>query len=292
MKSRKRFIQSPWQPMLAILLSWTVIGAGMGLALVVDGAAMLVSILLVGVGQHALAILAHDGAHRLLFASRALNDWVSRALLAWPLLADFDKYRSEHLDHHRCLNTGKDPDWSRNRPDLLAEATTSGARLYHLAGFGHAGQTFASYLGSRGTSPTARGLRLARLIFYVVVGLLLCLPGASTEVLLLWFSGYVFVFLPLMRFRGIIEHWCPQGQNGACTRTVVLPFPLSFMLFPFNIGFHTAHHQNPSIPFYRLKTYHATQLGAMAPDQHRIEGIAALLSTVKSLLTPARQTEK
>src|SRR5690348_1096986 len=60
----------------------------------------LLAFILMGRHQLALAILMHDGAHRRLFRSTKLNDWLGQFLLAAPLLFAMDSYKKLHLKHH------------------------------------------------------------------------------------------------------------------------------------------------------------------------------------------------
>src|SRR5436190_1905035 len=43
-----------------------------------------VSILLLGIAQHRIAILGHDGAHGLICRNKKLNYWLAQVLCFWP----------------------------------------------------------------------------------------------------------------------------------------------------------------------------------------------------------------
>jgi len=80
--SRRR----PGRAALAIARQWAVILAAAAGAVYGDRwYGYLLAIVVIATRQHALAVLMHDGAHRLLFADRRVNDLVSDLLLAFPL---------------------------------------------------------------------------------------------------------------------------------------------------------------------------------------------------------------
>ncbi|MFX8930005.1 fatty acid desaturase, partial [Acinetobacter baumannii] len=68
------------------------------------------AVLWIGTRFGALAILAHDAAHNRLFRHRLANNVVGE-LCMWVLFINLQNYRSQHLTHHRELNTERDPDW-------------------------------------------------------------------------------------------------------------------------------------------------------------------------------------
>ncbi|QEL13909.1 fatty acid desaturase family protein [Limnoglobus roseus] len=74
----------------------------------------LVSIVLVGAGQHQLGGLAHEGVHHILFRSRRLNDLASDIFTMFPIFGATHLYRLQHLAHHQFVNDpDRDPDVSQ-----------------------------------------------------------------------------------------------------------------------------------------------------------------------------------
>jgi len=64
-----------------------------------------------GVAQHRLGGLAHDGLHHLMFKNRYLNELVSDLFCMFPIYSVTYFFRLEHLGHHQCVNDAKkDPD--------------------------------------------------------------------------------------------------------------------------------------------------------------------------------------
>jgi fatty acid desaturase len=74
----------------------------------------LLTILLVGVGQHQLSGLGHEGSHHILFRNRWFNDLASDLLCMFPLFSSTHHYRLQHLAHHQFVNDPeRDPDVSQ-----------------------------------------------------------------------------------------------------------------------------------------------------------------------------------
>src|SRR5436189_1375845 len=60
-----------------------------------------VSLLMIGIAQHRIAILAHEGAHGLISNNKNVNHWFAQIFGFWPLMIDMNVYRTFHNDHHR-----------------------------------------------------------------------------------------------------------------------------------------------------------------------------------------------
>jgi fatty acid desaturase len=71
-----------------------------------------VGVLLIGVVQHRLAGLGHEGAHYILFRNRHFNELASDLFCMFPLFATTEQYRLIHLGHHQYVN-----DWDKD-PEL------------------------------------------------------------------------------------------------------------------------------------------------------------------------------
>src|SRR5262245_51242259 len=84
----------------------------------------LAAVVLVGVGQHRLVMLAHEGSHFLLFKDLTLNEWASNWFCFYPVWSTAHGYRVLHMAHHQYTN---DPD---RDPDLVYMGI-SGHRFRH-----------------------------------------------------------------------------------------------------------------------------------------------------------------
>jgi fatty acid desaturase len=71
----------------------------------------LVSIFLIGAGQHRLSTLTHEASHYMLFRNRRLNELVSDFFCMFPMWSATHHYRLQHLAHHQFPNDPeRDPD--------------------------------------------------------------------------------------------------------------------------------------------------------------------------------------
>src|SRR5215471_4948256 len=94
------------------LFVWGIIVVAIAGACVVDRwYAYTLAIVVIGGRQNALATLAHEGWHGLLFASRRRNHFAGAWLYAYPIGILYDHDRERHLRHHREVGHTFDPDW-------------------------------------------------------------------------------------------------------------------------------------------------------------------------------------
>ena len=73
---------------VSISLNWLQIIAAMALFFYFPNVlTFLLSVIVIGSRQFALAVLAHDGAHNLLFSNEKINDFISQWFCAFPLFS-------------------------------------------------------------------------------------------------------------------------------------------------------------------------------------------------------------
>ncbi|HEV2371162.1 MAG TPA: fatty acid desaturase family protein [Streptosporangiaceae bacterium] len=258
--------RTPARAALAIARQWAII-------LLAGGAAVwwgqwygyLLAIIVIATRQHALAVLMHDGAHRLLFAGRRLNDLVSDVLLAFPLFVSTTLYRRHHLDHHRFLNTDKDPDL-----DLasLGNTTRDWVRLFagDLTGVNLLKTVdtltqFSLLPVLRGNREVARAMGRDRLFLFLaqlaVLTAVLAVTDGWLVYLLLWVVPSLTALSMILRLRAAAEHvGCDLEDGPGGTRTVTAGPIERFLFSPCRINYHLAHHLYPSVPCYNLNLLH------------------------------------
>lgn len=72
----------------------------------------LAAVVLVGIGQHRLVMLGHEGSHFLLFKNQRLNEWASNWFCFFPVWSVAYNYRLQHMAHHQYTNDPeRDPDF-------------------------------------------------------------------------------------------------------------------------------------------------------------------------------------
>jgi fatty acid desaturase len=240
----------------------------------------LLSSVLIGGRQLALGILMHDCAHRSLFRSRRLNDWVGAWFCAYPTWQDLSRYRPHHLRHHALAGTEKDPDLALvtaypTEPRSLARKflrDLSGVTfLRRVVGLlmMDAGYIEYTVAGELKPVPRARSRSYGEVVrtFLVNFG-----PVAlSNSVLLgfLWWSGHpelyglwifswAIFFSVFVRVRSIAEHACTEmrPEPPLHTRTTRAGMLARFTVAPHHVNFHLEHHLLMLVPQHRLKQFH------------------------------------
>jgi fatty acid desaturase len=267
---------------------------------------LLLSILVIGVAQHGLFILAHEAAHYRLFANRTANDLVGR-FVGMAGGVSMCTYRVTHRLHHNNLYTDEDPDtaihggYPRGRRYLLDKLARD------LAGL-NAWKTYAYFFGSpainadtkrviRPLDDTSPGLRAAaRSDRWWVVGLHVLAPVLALALggvpglvayLVLWVLPLVTVLQPILRLRAILEHGAVQDLGSPLTaartnRTWGTPLNrlAGALLFPHHVNYHLEHHLYPAVPHYHLPQLHRLLLEKGALRDAEVRDVAATWSLV------------
>ncbi len=252
---------NPQIALLTIAGNWLAIAALIAAAVWLDNmAATLIAIVFIAGRQHAMLVLMHDGAHRLLFRRRQADETVSNIFLSFPLFISTALYRRHHLEHHRSTNTDDDPDLM----DAEVPPTRSGF-LLSLAGdlIGLRSLRMLKSVGTFGVTAIYssensnwRGIGQERILFPVfaaVVLALLTLTSGFWNYLTYWFVPMWFVLPALLHIRAVAEHAGRVDGGPLEFARTVKPGPLERALIaPLNINLHLEHHLFPDVPFYRL----------------------------------------
>ena len=267
---------------------------------------MLVSILVIGVCQHGLFILAHESAHYRLFANRRANDTVGR-LLGTIGGVSMCTYRVTHRLHHNNLYTDDDPDtaihggYPRGRAYLLNKLVRDVLGLT-------AWKTYAYFFGApainddtrrviRPLDDTSPGLRAAaRRDRWLVIGFHIAAPlvalaaGGWHGLLMyavLWMLPLLTVLQPILRLRAIFEHGAVHDLSSPLTaarsnRTVGSPagWMARCLLFPHHVNYHLEHHLYPAVPHYHLPQLHRLLQGKGALEGAEVRDVGATWRTV------------
>ncbi|HET9205460.1 MAG TPA: fatty acid desaturase family protein, partial [Burkholderiaceae bacterium] len=240
------------------------------------------SVLVIGVQQHALFILAHESAHYRLLKSRALNDALGRAI-GMASGISMCTYRVIHRLHHNNLYTEEDPDTAIHGGYPRGVAYLWKKLALDLAGV-NAWKTFAYFFGApalntdtqraaRPLDDTSSALRAsARRDRWLVVAFHLGAPllafalGGLHALLLyavLWLLPMLTVLQPILRLRAIAEHGAVTDLSSPltaarCNRTwgSIGNTIARVLLFPHHVNHHLEHHLYPAVPHYHLPRLH------------------------------------
>ena len=230
--------------------------------------------------QLGLAILMHDCSHNAFFHSAFANSFFGKWFCAAPVMADLDRYRTYHLEHHRTAGSDQDPD----RPNYVNYPVTkrslmrkfardlsglTGLKVTYLVILMNAGvvKYQLSYDGSRkaeGISFSTQVMNLLRglgptLIFHVCLFSLFATLRRA-EVYFLWWTAWLTFYMLYSRIRNAAEHGSPIDlfdlDPFKNTRTTIASWWEKLTVAPNRVNYHLEHHVLPSIPSYHLPEFH------------------------------------
>jgi len=267
---------------------------------------LLLSVLLIGVQQHALFILAHEAAHYRLFTHRLANDGVG-CLIGMAGAISMRTYRVIHRLHHNNLYTDDDPDTA-----IHGGYPRGVAYLWKKLGQDAAGlnawKTFAYFFGAPAinddtkraarplddTSPqlrsAARRDRWLVVSFQLAVPLLCLTLGGATalaQYAVLWVLPMLTVLQPILRLRAVLEHGAVADVSSPLTaaRTNRTTGSLGNLLgravlFPHHVNHHLEHHLYPAVPHYHLPRLHRLLVTKGALDGAEVRDVGETLRLV------------
>tara|TARA_R110000868_G_scaffold132380_2_gene343129 strand:- start:56711 stop:57661 length:951 start_codon:yes stop_codon:yes gene_type:complete len=221
-----------------------------------------------------LAILMHDCAHDAFFKTKGLNRFFGKWFCAAPVLADLDRYRTYHLEHHRTAGSDADPD----RPNYIGYPVSVKSfkrkmlrDLFGITGFKltllilkmNAGTVKyqLSYDGSK-TAQVALSTQIKNICINLGPSLLIHFVAAyflGTYYLLFWLSWLSF-YMVFSRIRNAAEHGATINTNDLNpllnTRTTLAHPWERLSVAPNYVNYHLEHHLLPAIPSYHLGRFH------------------------------------
>ena len=202
--------------------------------------------------------LMHEAAHRLLFANKAVNDFVGNWLLGYPVLTSTQAYRRVHMAHHKR-------EFGPNEPDvpLYANYPVTPASLRRKLVRDATGRTGLKLLrnqmrGLRSTDPRVRHTLVKMLALQVLIAAGFTLAGYWWMYPVMWVLPYLTLWRVINRLRSIAEHGGLREDDDRryTTHSVHQHWLARFYMVPYNIGFHMAHHVDAGVPFRHLPEYH------------------------------------
>ena len=225
----------------------------------------LLAVVIIGSRQFALAVLAHDAAHNLLFSNNKVNDWVGQWFCAYPIFQDNRVYRPYHLKHHRHTETEDDPDLILSAPFPITKKSFMRKVLRDLTGitgFRRYGGSLYSIFTTQGetlfikaskTSNKLYGFLVSNFVIFILISTTM---HWSLFFLLWWLPSFTYYSL-IIRIRNISEHAVTPGNN--CfdnTRTTKSTVLTRFLMVPHNVNYHLEHHLFTRCPWYNLPMAH------------------------------------
>lgn len=202
------------------------------------------SIFLLGIAQHGISVLGHDGAHGLVCRNKKLNDWLTQLLCFWPLLSDMASYRTFHWAHHK--HTGEesgDPELELKQGRYKLPMTQK--KLYRRFLFDMIGGSIPEFTHVL-IYFTKRSNPIWAPSFILIFGSLSYYIGHS-EFFILFMISKPTSFWAVFRLRIYFEHVDTEG-----THRVKLALWQRLLFAPHNVWIHWEHHMHPQVPFWQL----------------------------------------
>ena len=252
-----------------VLHAWALILGSMALfAAWPNPLTFLFAFAVIGCRQLGVAILMHDAAHGLLFASPKLNDTVAQWLCAWPVATSLHAYRPYHLKHHRFTQQEQDPDLGLSAAFPITRRSLLRKIIRDLSGQTAYQRRKLQWRDAWGPEGLSRNERLARLKEKLGGPLLVnAIFWAGLAIAGYWWLYPVLWLLPLAtwyqlisRIRNIAEHAVVPDNDDPLrnTRTTLLDPLTRLFVAPYWVNYHLEHHLFLFVPCYRL------------PDAHRL----------------------
>lgn len=218
--------------------------------------------LVMGRAHARFAALSHEAAHRLLFSTTEVNDFVGRWVVGYPAFIVTDLYRRGHMAHHK-------EEFGPNEPDMNlyvgypVSRRSLGRKLARDA-LGISG--FKNLMG------LIRALHIDGVKTHArrILGIQLMLIGVSVLTghwwlyWVMWFVPWMTQWRVINRLRAIAEHGGMErsADRRFATHTVRQHLVARFFMVPYNIGWHLSHHVDMGVPWVHLPAYHRELVAA------------------------------
>lgn len=250
-----------------ILHCWAlIVGAGLLFALYPNPLTFLVCLIIVGSRQLGLAILMHEGSHGMLFKTRWLNERLTQALAAWPMILNMNTYRKRHMAHHRFTRTDEDPENYLYTPFPVSKESMARKIARDLTGvvFLRTQIGIFRYIwgAKEGRSARLKAFYSGPLFFYTVVVTSFALAGRIDLFLICWLLPMMTTQQLFLRIRNIAEHATMADLKHPLknSRTTLVSWWERLTFAPYFVNYHIEHHMLPYVPCWRLREVHEIML--------------------------------
>lgn len=260
----KHFIRfrkiSPWRSIVDICLAYGSIFACSAITLWGSWWFYPLALVLIGYQFHKLALLGHEAVHGNLFKNPKINTLVGRYLCHFPVLVSHQRYKYQHLLHHRFLGTEADPDLPFYRSFPAPKAPT----LRELLRSGLLGLTVLDFLEyysgfrfpflQRRSFPVGGAKDSLQLLAYWCGIFSLLIYAHQLHLFLLFWFLPLYFWLPWLQLMNAIQHAPLQVDNSPLgkSRSILTHSLFEKLLFPIHVNYHGEHHLFPWIPHYGL----------------------------------------
>ena len=283
--------KNDFRNIFALIFDWGLMTIGFYIFYFYPGPfTFLLSVIIIGSRQFALAVLAHDGAHNLLFTNPKVNDFIAQWFCAYPIFQDNRVYRPYHLKHHRFTETENDPDLILSAPFPISKKSFIRKVVRDLTGLTgykrYKGSLSSIFNTDAGTISEKilkiwnkmYGFLIINLVIFTLISIFF---HWSLYFLLWWLPAFTYYSL-IIRIRNIAEHCVTPGESDFDkTRTTRATFLVRFLMAPHRVNFHLEHHLFMMCPWYNLPKAHSMMIENGYGDKMCME------NSYRSVLTKA-----
>jgi len=280
-----------YRNVFALMFDWGLMALGFYIFYYFPSlATFILSVIIIGSRQFALAVLAHDGAHNLLFSNSKVNDFISQWFCAYPIFQDNRVYRPYHLKHHRFTETEEDPDIVLSAPFPISKKSFFRKVIRDLTGvtgFKRYTSSIVSIFNTDASSASEKLIKIWNKIHGFLITNLFIFAFVSVffhwslYFLLWWVPAFTYYSL-IIRIRNIAEHCVTPGDSDFDkTRTTRASPIVRFMMAPHRVNFHLEHHLFMMCPWYNLPKAHSMMIENGYRDKMCLE------NSYRSVLTKA-----
>jgi fatty acid desaturase/SAM-dependent methyltransferase len=263
-----------WRQALDFGMVWLQILLGLAVFVWSPGIpTYIIALLLIGGGQHGLALVAHEFIHyNVAPRNRRLNDLLGTWLFAAPGGLPFTLFRHRHFLHHRLYSTNQDTKVIYKRDirgiRLLGEVLRNLLMIEyfdHL--FGVLGrmkkETETPAIAGPGLPEVLPPLLITHAVIFAALW-----PIHPLAYFFLWLAPLMMPQVLFLNIRAISEHQPPRALGGAADSPYFLGTPEPFVrtvrgnllerlfICKINFGYHVEHHLWPHINYQFLPAVH------------------------------------
>lgn len=226
----------------------------------------ILAVMLIGSRQLGMAILSHDAAHRALFKSPKLNDFMGHYVLGLPYGGNLHNYRAYHLRHHKHAQRPNDPDLGLSSKFPVTRNSLARKFLRDLSGltalklrFGQVMMGFKNQQGDKGEDNVfAQSALLQTILVNIGMWFVLHLFGIGWAYFAFWLLPLFTWFQLVLRIRNIAEHALTTQDDNPLThaRTTKANVLERIFIAPYWVNYHIEHHAYMFVPCFNLPRLH------------------------------------
>lgn len=249
-----------------------------------------------GIIQHAFINGVHEASHYCLARDRRVNEGIGNFFFALPIGLTVARYRVTHTDHHRYLNSERDPS------NFVSSTSLSPLQVMLTLAWLACGRAVFDILrsalrkhetvdeGDRGSAEAVAHIDRRRALYALAYHLPLMAIAFALQHLDLWIAWALSAMTLAPFFDGlrtVAEHRAGSGDGARFHTRSHHRSRIVSMLFAPLFQYHWEHHLFPGIPHHRLAELHSTLCGLGIAGSAPVAG--GFFGALRRGLTPGNE---